>query len=409
MTPTTVTHTMGEQPQPHGAAALSRLLADTSLADFAAEFWGRRPHRSSMGAVDDLFSAAAVDDLISVRGLRAPFLRIAKDGRTFADREFTSGGGVGAAVGDQVNDDLVWKHFASGATLVLQGLHRTHEPILRFTQQLAADLGHPCQVNAYVTPPQSTGFSDHYDVHDVFVIQIEGQKQWRIREPVWPLPLRDQPWDQRQDEVAAAAQEPPLDEVVMNPGDVLYLPRGFLHAATALGEVSIHLTIGVHQWTRSHLAEQLTAAALQSLATDVGMRDSLPLGVDVGDGPGLGDDIARVRAALLDAVAEVPDEVVAAALGARARSAQRTGPLRPLAQLAAARSGHDLLSLRPHLQPRLLTGPSRLATRLGVLPLEEGEEAEVRKVVEAAGAPVPVSPDLGERLLRAGVCIPSVM
>jgi NAD(P)-dependent dehydrogenase (short-subunit alcohol dehydrogenase family) len=49
---------------------------------------------------------------------------------------------------------------------------------------LAADLGHPTQVNAYITPPSSRGFSPHYDVHDVFVLQVAGEKHWRIHEPV---------------------------------------------------------------------------------------------------------------------------------------------------------------------------------------------------------------------------------
>ncbi|MDO5501929.1 MAG: cupin domain-containing protein [Actinomycetia bacterium] len=397
-----------EQPHPTGAAALSRLLGATSVADFAAAYWGRKPHRSAIGEVADLLSSDAVDELISVRGLRAPFLRVAKDGKTFADREFTSGGGVGAAVGDQLNDDLIWRHFESGATLVLQGLHRTHEPILRFTQDLAGDLGHPCQVNAYITPPQSTGFSDHYDIHDVFVIQIEGEKRWRIREPVWPLPLRDQPWDQHAGAVAAAANEEPLEEFVMTPGDVLYLPRGYLHSATALGEVSIHLTIGVHQWTRQHVAEQLAAAALSRLADDESARGSLALGVDVGDTSTLGDDITAARDALTAALADLPDAAVAAALAGRARAAQRSGPLAPLAQLRAARQGSDRVELRAHLFPRLERDPLRLITRLGTVPLQPADEDEVAKLLEPGG-PVTVSSDLAERLLRAGICIPSTV
>ena len=397
---------VGEQPQPSGAAALSRLLGGTSVAEFADAYWGRRPLRGCAGDVSDLFSSEAVDELISVRGLRAPFLRVAKDGRTFADREFTAGGGVGAAIADQLDDQQVWRHFEAGATLVLQGLHRTYEPVLRFTQALAADLGHPCQVNAYVTPPQSTGFSDHYDVHDVFVVQVEGEKQWRIREPVWPLPLRDQPWDARRDAVAEAAQGEPLEEFVMRAGDVLYLPRGYLHSATALGEVSVHLTIGVHQWTRHHVAGQLAAGALRTLADDVGMRASLPLGVDVGDPATWAGDAAAVRAALVAAVQALPDAEIARALGARSRSAQRTGPLAPLAQLRALRSGAVRVELRAHVTPRLDRDPLRLVTRLGQVPLEPHEEGEVARLIAAAG-PAEVSPALGERLLRAGICIPS--
>ena len=399
---------VGEQPQPSGAAALSRLLGATSVAEFADAYWGRRPLRASAGFVGDLFSAAAVDELISLRGLRTPFLRMAKDGRTVSDRELTSGGGAGAAVSDQVDDDRVWQHFRDGATLVLQGLHRTYEPVLRFTQALAADLGHPCQVNAYVTPPQSTGFSDHYDVHDVFVVQVEGEKRWRIREPVWPLPLRDQPWDAHRDAVAEAATRDPLEEFLMTPGDVLYLPRGYLHSATALGEVSIHLTIGVHEWTRHHLAEQLTAAALRLLADDEAVRASLPLGVDASDPDTWRTAAADVRAALVAAVGAVPETEVARALGARARGAQRTGPLAPLAQLAALRSRTTQVQLRSHLGARVERDPLRLVTRLGSVELEARHEGEVLGLLGSVG-PVDVSSDLAERLLRAGVCIPSTL
>ena len=101
--------------------------------------------------------------------------------------------------------------------------------------QLAADLGHPVQVNAYVTPPQSRGFDAHYDVHDVFVVQVDGEKRWRVHQPVHDSPLRDQPWTDHRAAVEAAAQAPPLVDTVLRPGDCLYLPRGYLHAATALG------------------------------------------------------------------------------------------------------------------------------------------------------------------------------
>ena len=138
------------------------------------------------GGLLELFDESSVDELVSRRGLRAPFLRVAQNGRTLGDREFTQGGGVGASIADQVSDDKLLGLFASGATIVLQGLHRTWGPLIDFTQQLAQELGHPVQANAYVTPSQNTGFSDHYDVHDVFVLQMAGEKRWRVRSPAPP-------------------------------------------------------------------------------------------------------------------------------------------------------------------------------------------------------------------------------
>ena len=85
---------------------------------------------------------------------------------TPADKAFTSTGGVGAGIPGKRGQ--AGQAFADGSTLVLQALHRVWPPVLQFCQELAGELGHPVQANAYVTPPQNQGFSAHYDVHDVF-------------------------------------------------------------------------------------------------------------------------------------------------------------------------------------------------------------------------------------------------
>ena len=116
----------------------------------------------------------------------------------------------------------------------------------RLRVELSAELGHPVQINSYITPAANRGFAPHYDVHDVFVLQVEGRKRWRIHAPVVADPLDNQPWEQYRDAVAARAQGEPLIDTVLEPGDALYLPRGTIHSAEALGETSIHLTVGVH-------------------------------------------------------------------------------------------------------------------------------------------------------------------
>ncbi|NED86333.1 cupin, partial [Streptomyces sp. SID11233] len=81
------------------------------------------------------------------------------------------------------------------------------------------------------------------------------------------------------------------------PGDVLYLPRGWLHSAVAQGAVSVHLTLGVHPWTRHALAAQLAETALATLREDPAMRASLPLGAEGPDG-----ELEEVRARLVTAL-----------------------------------------------------------------------------------------------------------
>ena len=400
--------------QQRGRSALQRLVP-VDAAQFAADTWGTSPLVTRAadlpGGLLELFAEGAVDELVSRRGLRAPFLRVARDGQTLGDREFTQGGGVGASVADQVSDDKLLRLFAAGSTIVLQGLHRTWSPLIDFCQQLAEELGHPVQANAYVTPRQSTGFSDHYDVHDVFVLQVGGEKHWRLRQPVHPAPLRDEPWTAHRAAVEQSSTQEPALEFTLRPGDVLYLPRGWVHSATALGGVSTHLTLGVHVWTRRHLADALVASALTAASRDERVRASLPLSPE-GFGHGtLATDIELVRDALLRALRDVEPDAVTDHLETRVRAAQRPAPIGPLAQLAAAEALTDdtCVRLRPHVDARVVAGGDGHAVLTSRLPDFAVEPHDVGTVVAIVGGGVlradMVGVDLARRLLLAGLVV----
>ena len=400
----------GDQP---GHSVLSRLVA-VEPAEFARDYWGRQALLSPADRLPspyaDLLDADTIDELVSERGLRTPFLRVAKGGSTLGDPAFTAPGGLGANVADQVSDDKLVRLFADGSTLVLQGLHRMWPPIIAFCQQLAAELGHPVQANAYVTPPQNQGFSNHYDVHDVFVLQIAGEKRWQIHAPVLESPLRDQPWTDRRAAVERRAEEEPLIETVLRPGDCLYLPRGYLHAAKALGGVTSHLTLGVHSWTRYALAEQLLAQALRTVGADPAGRRSLPLGVDLAEPTSYRSDLEHARTALVDALQRVDLDDLAGPLHRAARGTQRAAPVGPLRQLrdADALTSDTVLRPRPYLAAQLDHDGRRtlLRSRAGNLPLDEADVAPVKSLLAHGTARVDeLGLDLARRLLLAGVAV----
>jgi hypothetical protein len=299
-----------------------------------------------------------VDELLSRRGLRTPFLRIAKDGAVVDPKRFTTSGGAGAEIGDQVSSDAVLRLFADGSTVVLQGLHRLWPPLIEFADSLAADLGHPTQVNAYVTPPSSRGFSAHYDVHDVFVLQVAGEKHWRIHEPVLRDPLRDQLWNDRAAEVAEAATGEPVLDAVLRPGDALYLPRGFLHSAVALGEISAHLTIGVHPVTRWAAAEAALELLRTAAVADPDLRRSLPLGLDLTSADTTRADVEAAITGLQEWLGRLDPADVAERLRARTWALVRPEPVAPLAQSAAAAAidAETVLRLRRRLRCVLRDG-----------------------------------------------------
>jgi lysine-specific demethylase/histidyl-hydroxylase NO66 len=313
--------------------ALSRAVA-VEPGKFAAAYWGHAPLLSRAAELGDagftdLLSPDAVDELLSRRGLRTPFLRVAQRGTVLPAERFTGSGGAGAEVGDQVADDKVMRLYADGATLVLQGLHRLWPPLIAYARRLGAEMRRPLQINAYLTPPGSRGFSTHYDTHDVFVLQVDGTKRWRIHEPVLTDPIEQQAWDGRADEVAATAEGEPALDVVLAPGDALYLPRGWLHSAEAQGSRSLHLTIGIRALTRYALVEELLGLAVQ----DARLRATLPYGLDPTDPEAIEPELTETVEALHDWLRTTDPAEVAARLRERIWPAARPEPIAPLAQL----------------------------------------------------------------------------
>ena len=124
---------------------------------------------------------------------------------------------------------------------MLQALHLNWPPLARFCRALEAELGHPAQANSYYTPRRSQGFAVHHDTHDVFVLQVAGEKHWRVYDPLLELPLKHQRYSK-----ALGEHGPPVLELTLRAGDTLYLPRGWLHDALTSETDSLHVTVGVN-------------------------------------------------------------------------------------------------------------------------------------------------------------------
>jgi bifunctional lysine-specific demethylase and histidyl-hydroxylase NO66 len=385
---------------------------------FAAEYWSRQalltPSAESGADYTDLLDSAAIDELLSRRGLRTPFLRMAKQGKVIPAREFTRAGGLGAGVSDQVADDKVLRLVADGATLVLQALHRNWPPLVRFGSRLSAELGHPVQINSYLTPPQNQGFAPHYDTHDVFVLQVAGRKRWVVHRPVLTDPLPGQDWEQHRAEVTARSAEPPLLDLVLQPGDALYLPRGFLHSAVAQGETSIHLTVGVHPVTRHSLLKHLLAEA----AGESSLRASLPLGGDLADEARLADQLRETVQAFVAFADAGRLPQVAGRLADELADSTRPEPIEPMAQLAAlaALTPAACFRLRPGLRVRVerradVVLVKAIDTSLSLPPAAEAalKLALSGEVVSAAvlpGLDAEAALSLIRRLVTAAVLVP---
>jgi ribosomal protein L16 Arg81 hydroxylase len=387
---------------------------------FATEYWGRGPLLSTSDALprdfSDLLSPDTVDELIAERGVRAPFIRLASEGDLLAKDSYLSPAGFGAEMPDQVDSAKVLAQFASGATIVLQGLHRLWPPVIDFVRQAVDELGHPVQANAYITPPTSRGFDPHYDVHDVFVLQVSGQKRWIVHEPVHVHPLPSQPWTEHRAAIADRVAGNPVIDTVLSEGDALYLPRGWIHSAQALKTTSIHLTVGVAPLTGIDVARTV----IDELATAQAYRQSLPMGGDPTDEDEI---IATVSKVMAEMVATLRDEASALSDGAASRLVQRhadrTRPvaIRPLAALVAGEQAdtarvqwrHGLVATINHSDGRIVL---RLPDKVLTLPLSCSDAVAALRTGEVADAGSLPGLDhadgtvLIRRLLREAVVVP---
>jgi hypothetical protein len=413
------------------ASALGRCVCVPADV-FARKYWADQPLHSAAGTLPcdfgDLFSPAAADELLTDRALRTPFIRMAKEGSVLAADCFTASGGFGAHVSDQVDPARVLREFADGATIVLQGLHRTWPALQVFTRDLVAELGHPAQVNAYITPESNRGFDPHYDVHDVFVLQVSGEKHWRVHAPVRTHPRADEPWSQYRAAVESRAREEPVLDVVLRPGDALYLPRGWLHSAVARAGTSIHLTVGVASYTGADVIEELVAAVRGA----DGLRAPLPImgtaapadeaDVDEVGGNEVSAAVRDVTAAFLDALRTSPSvapDQIAAALGGKLRRQVRPEPVPPLAtvETAARLSGPEFVRVRHGLEVQVMVDAAgvHLKSPDQGLKLPRECEAAIRALAAGEAHRAGALPGLDEadslvvsrRLLRSGFLVTS--
>ncbi|XP_036139270.1 ribosomal oxygenase 1 [Monomorium pharaonis] len=130
--------------------------------------------------------------------------------------------------------------------------------------------------NLYLTPPNSQGFAPHYDDVEAFILQIEGQKRWRLYKP-----LNENEYLPRYSSKNFNQLEigNPILDTVIKAGDLLYLPRGTIHQGMTLDTHSLHVTISVYQknsWC-DFLEKALPQALKRATENDIRFREGLPL------------------------------------------------------------------------------------------------------------------------------------
>ena len=311
-------------------------------------------HRTDPSYGAEVLSLADVDHLLTETAIRAPAVRVARNGTVLPESSFTRGGSLaGKPLTGLVDPVRLMRLHDEGATIVLQGLQRYWSPVGDLVAELELELGHPCQANAYLTPPGAQGFAVHSDSHDVFVMQTHGTKMWEVHGEGGP------------------------GDLLLEPGVVAYLPTGTPHAARAQESVSLHLTIGINQLTWRSLVTREVGRLLAEVPDD-----HLPAGY-LEDPTALAGGLAERLEALAEEVRRID---AAAAVATEVRRFLTSRPPRLDGGL------RDVLAVRD------LDGTTELRRRPGhpCVLLDRGEQVEVLLGDRSVTVPARVRPALEE-------------
>ncbi|WP_328969399.1 cupin domain-containing protein [Streptomyces sp. NBC_00239] len=248
------------------ASWAQRLGGDTFLAQTC--FRAHAVIRSAGTTVPDLLTWDDINEIVAAHRLEPPRMRLSRAGEAVPATAYsvlrTNRRGVSWY---QPQPTEFHARLAEGASLVIDAIDQIHPPVRAAAAGLERFFRTPVQANAYASWTSEEGFGTHWDDHDVVVLQLEGSKRWKIYGPTRQAPA----W--RDVEAPEAPTGEPIADIVLTPGDLLYLPRGWWHAVSAdQGTASLHLTFGLATQTGAEFLGWLC----DDLRTSATVRSDVP-------------------------------------------------------------------------------------------------------------------------------------
>lgn len=234
---------------------LQQLLGSIAAAKFLEENFFRSPFALAGGCrgVIDWNAQFTCERLLPQQGLD---LLVTREGKPWAGPPVNSAESGQAAL-------------AEGYTLCIRHADRHDEVLAKLAADFQADFCAPIDVHVYCTPAERPGFGWHYDAEEVFILQIEGTKDWWLRKNTvnpWPL-VETIPADMRYEREIMPAMH-----CTLAAGDWLYIPAGYWHRTSA-PQVSTSLSVGILSPTGLDVVDFLRRELLQ----DLRWRQRLPV------------------------------------------------------------------------------------------------------------------------------------
>ncbi|WRZ88349.1 cupin domain-containing protein [Streptomyces sp. NBC_01007] len=303
--------------------------------EFLISYWNNRPGVfQPAGGGYSSFTLADLDAAISTEFFREPYVEM-WDGDKLPTRKFTTARTVARSTpGGFADTRKIRELLDKGATLLLRCVDQWHAPTRTLLVSLAEELGRHVEAFFFVTPAGRQGLPLHRDDADVLVVQVAGSKTWHIHEGP-----TDENWHAGRVTEQDGPRPAEILRTTLHAGDVLYVPRGFAHWASADEGLSAHLSLTVREVGAPDLADTLR----DLLAEELRLPER-PLGEDA-----LTATAARLLAHTTERLAALtPQELVSRARG-RGRAGMPSEPeAASFAELAARWETPRTADTSPH-------------------------------------------------------------
>jgi len=249
-------------------ATISWLLAPVEPEHFFRNHWEKQPliiDRDCTTYYESVLTLDDIDKILASGSIRQPAITLVKNGKTIPFGVLHTN----ELITQPVLHDALLEQYRQGATVILQFLHERWQPLAELSSNLANELSAGLQANVYMTPRNAKGFASHYDDHDVFVLQVAGQKCWQIdQQATVYLP------NPKDLEKAPPNTKRSRRKFLLQQGDCVYIPRGWAHEAASTDTSSAHITLGVNSLTWADVLRR----AVENASSDDLLRESLPPG-----------------------------------------------------------------------------------------------------------------------------------
>ncbi len=220
----------------------SRLLEPTDFPLFWDRYWTKEylhVRASHPSRHESVLRIEDIDALFQSEQLSPAFFNLVTDGASHSIEQWSRLRDSARGPERVVDIERILALYLSGATIILNQAHHAIPRLSSLCRELASEMGFGAQANVYITPSGARGFPLHTDNHEVFVLQLHGQKTWRLSPEGCASPI----------------------EIELLPGDLLYLPRGLAHQAACRDSPSIHITLGLKPVYAFELLQELAAKA----------------------------------------------------------------------------------------------------------------------------------------------------